>query len=180
MVQGSYTWPDDSHRILLAEDHAAIEWLLAHMRGNPVIVETSELDYYRAGSSRVASLTGLSGLLGMHKSEQRPGEQVGARDGLLREFWATPDIERTQAIIDELDVRLVYVGQLERYLHPDGVNKLAEMETRGLLSPIYQNGGVLIYAVPGRLVEENGDYYPQQAPIRRDVGEFPSGKTPAG
>ncbi|RIK39007.1 MAG: hypothetical protein DCC57_20470 [Chloroflexi bacterium] len=180
MVQGSYTWPDDSHRILLAADHAAIEWLLAHVRGNPVIIETSELDYYRAGSSRVASLTGLSGLLGMHKSEQRPGEQVGARDGLLREFWATPDLDRTQAIIDELGIGLVYVGQLERYLHPDGVHKLAEMAARGMLSPIYQHEGVVIYAVPGRLVQEDGLYFPQQAPTGQDVGKHFSRKAHAG
>ncbi|MCC6166834.1 MAG: hypothetical protein IT329_06355, partial [Caldilineaceae bacterium] len=180
MGQGSYTWPDDSHRILLAADHAAIEWLLAHVRGNPVIVETSELDYYRAGSSRVASLTGLSGLLGMHKSEQRPGEQVGARDGLLREFWATPDIDRTQAIIDELGIGLVYVGQLERYLHPEGVNKLAEMAALGMLGPIYEHEGVVIYAVPGRLIQEDGLYFPQQAPTGQDVGEQVGRKTHAG
>jgi uncharacterized membrane protein len=180
MVQGSYTWPDDSNRIVLASDHAAVEWLLEHVRGNPVIVETAELDYYRAGSTRVASMTGLSGLLGMHKGEQRPGEQVGARDGVLREFWSTPDVGRTQAILDELDIGLVYVGQLERYLHPDGVNKLAEMAAQGLLTPIYQNADTLIYAVPGRMVEQDGIYVPVQAPPNRDVGEQPSRKAHAG
>jgi len=106
MRQGSYTWPDDSNRIDLASDHQAILWLLDHVRGNPVIVETAEVDYYRAGSTRVASLTGLSGLLGMHKSEQRPGEQVGARDGGLREVWGTPDTGRRHAILDEVGAAL--------------------------------------------------------------------------
>ncbi len=69
-------------------------------------------------------MTGLSGLRGMHASEQRYSDQVSQRDALHREFWSTPDVDRTQQLIDELDVCLVYVGQLEERLHPDGVRKL--------------------------------------------------------
>jgi uncharacterized membrane protein len=151
MAQGRYSWPDDSHPIDLRYDHEAITWLLEHVRGNPVVVESSEVDYYRAGSSRVASLTGLSGLRGMHVGEQRYGEQVGARDGLHREFWTTPDIPRTEQIIDELAISLIYVGELERYLHPDGVEKLARMAEQGSLIPIFANDGVVIYAVADRM-----------------------------
>ena len=151
MDGGSYTWPNDGHRIELRYDVAAIRWLLDTVRGNVVIVESAEVDYYRAGGTRVASMTGLSGLRGMHAGEQRPGSLVGARDALHREFWATPSIERTLAIIDELQIALIYVGQLERHQHPEGVAKLAAMVEAGRLQAIYENPQVSIYAVPGRL-----------------------------
>ncbi len=159
MRQGSYTWPDDSNRIELAYDWEAIRWLLDNVRGNLVIVETSEADYYRAGASRAASLTGLSGLRGMHASEQRSGEVVSARESLHREFWETPDIGRTQALIDELGVSLIYAGQLERYLHPEGVQKLEQMADMGLLEPVFVNEQTIIYSVPGRLTVHDGGYY---------------------
>jgi uncharacterized membrane protein len=154
MRQGVYTWPDDSHSIELRHDWAAIQWLLANVRGNAVIAESAQVDYYRAGGVRVASLTGLSGLRGPHVSEQRPGEQVGARDGLHREFWATPDIARTQQILDELAIALIYVGQLERHQHPEGVAKLEAMAQQGLLETVYANDGVTLYLVPGALVRD--------------------------
>ena len=161
MEQGSFTWPDDSNRIELGYDLEAIDWLLAHVRGNVVIVESAQVDYYRAGGTRVASMTGLSGLRGMHESEQRYGEQVGARDGLHREFWETTTEERTLAIMNELDVGLVYVGQLERQQHPDGAAKLERMAAAGWLTAIYANEKVVIYAVAGRLVAaEDGSFVP--------------------
>ncbi len=164
MRQGSYTWPDDAHRIELSYDWDAIQWLLQHVRGNPVVVESAEADYYRAGSSRVASLTGMSGLRGMHESEQRSGQVVSARETLQREFWESPDIGRTQALIDELGVTLVYVGQLERQLHPAGVQKIEEMASLGLLQPIYENERTTVYAVVDRVSQDgNGIYTPVPA-----------------
>jgi uncharacterized membrane protein len=87
----------------------------------------------------------------MHEQEQRYPEDVGYRDGLMRELWTNPDSGRTQQMMDELAIDLVYVGQLERYLHPDGVRKFEEMAGQGLLTPVYQNERVTIYAIPGRL-----------------------------
>lgn len=151
MREGSYTWPDASTVIELRYDWEAIQWLLDHVRGNATIVESSEADYYRAGSSRVASLTGLSALRGMHESEQRYGEQVGPRDGLHREFWTTDDRQRFFEIVDELRIDLIYVGQLERNLHPAAVERLAAMAASGELEVLFQNAHTVVYAVPGRL-----------------------------
>jgi uncharacterized membrane protein len=85
----------------------------------------------------------------MHEQEQRYAEEVGYRDGLLRELWDTPDTLRTQAIIDELQVDLVYLGQLERTLHPGGAAKFEQMAAQGLLREIFRNEWVTIYATPG-------------------------------
>ncbi len=49
MNEGSYTWPTDANRIEMGHDVAAIRWLLANVRGNAVILESAEIDYYRGG-----------------------------------------------------------------------------------------------------------------------------------
>jgi uncharacterized membrane protein len=159
MQQGRYAWPNDSHWIELSYDYQAIQWLLENVRGNVVIAESSEVDYYRAGGTRVASMTGLSGLRGSHVAEQRYGEQVGERDGLHREFWSGVSVERTEELIDQLQISLIYAGQLERYHHPEGVQKLANMASEGRLEVLYQNDGVTIYAVPGTLAHADGGWY---------------------
>jgi uncharacterized membrane protein len=159
MQQGRYAWPNDSNWIDLSFDSEAIHWLLDHVRGNLVIAESAEVDYYRAGGTRIASMTGLSGLRGAHVTEQRYGEQVGARDGLHREFWSTPSVERTEELIDQLQISLIYAGQLERYHHPEGVQKLANMASEGRLEKLFENEGVIIYAVPGRLALADGGWY---------------------
>ena len=156
MREGSYAWPDFNNVFELRYEWEALQWLLNNVRGNAVILESSEVEYYRAWGTRMASNTGLSGLKGMHEQEQRYPEDVGYRDGLHRELWQTPDIARTQQIIDELHIDLVYIGQLERFLHPDGVRKFEEMAAQGLLTPLFRNERATIYAVPRRL-EQHAD-----------------------
>ncbi|MFZ1769367.1 MAG: hypothetical protein WAU00_09230, partial [Caldilinea sp.] len=154
MREGSYAWPDFNNVIELRYEWQALQWLLNNIRGNAVILESSEVEYYRAWGTRMASNTGLSGLKGMHEQEQRYPEDVGYRDGLHRELWQTQDVPRTQQIMQELNVDLVYVGQLERFLHPDGVRKFETMAAQGLLTPLYQNERVTIYGAPGRLQQQ--------------------------
>jgi uncharacterized membrane protein len=179
MNAGSYTWPTDANRIEMRDDVEAIRWLLAHVRGNAVIVESAEVDYYRAGGTRVASMTGLSGLRGLHSSEQRFGEQVGARESLHREFWETSSPERTLELLRELQGSLIYVGALERQQHPEGVAKLAEMAAAGSLDVLYENPGAIIYGVPGRLVLQAGGWYvPAAGPSTTGVSpELRDGET---
>ena len=110
-------------------------------------------------------MTGLSGISGMHESEQRYGDEVGARNALLNELWNTPDMARTRQLLEELNVALIYVGQLERHQHPQAVDKFQRMADQGLLTPIYRNERVVIYAVPGKLVQaEDGRFYPAPGP----------------
>jgi len=153
MNEGVYTWPDGNNAIELRHDRAAINWLLDNVRGNLVVAESSTLEYYRAGGSRVASFTGLSGVSGMHESEQRWGELVGARGAQLGEFWNTDDLMRTRQLRDELNISLIYVGQLERHEHPRAEAKWQAMVAAGELSMLYSNERVNIYAVNGRLIQ---------------------------
>jgi uncharacterized membrane protein len=172
MRNGVYTWPDESQHIELKYDWDAIQWLLANVRGNPVVAESAEVDYYRAGGTRVASLTGISGLRGMHEGEQRAGAELGEREQLHREFWNTQDETRTMDLIDQLQISLIYVSELERHQHPDGVQKLERMAQQRLLDTLYSNAGVTIYGVPGALARsESGYYYPVAPDVNaEDVG----------
>jgi len=154
----------------LRYDRAAINWLLENVRGNLVVAESSTLEYYRAGGSRVASMTGLSGVSGMHEGEQRWGELVGARGALLGEFWNTADMNRTRQLIDELDISLIYVGQLETHEHPQARTKLDEMVANGELSVLYANERVTIYAVGGRLIQlADGRFAPASVQVHSSL-----------
>ncbi|MCB9137129.1 MAG: glycosyltransferase family 39 protein [Caldilineaceae bacterium] len=159
MDQGEYSLPDSNHVINLHGDYAALNWLLENVRGNPVIVESSQTDYYRAMGTRIASQSGLSGLSGFHEGEQRYAEDVSRRSGLHYEFWQTSDTGRIQAIIDELNIGLIYVGPLEQYYHPDGAARLAQMADQGYLTVLYAQDGVTIYAVTGALEQQAEGYY---------------------
>ena len=151
MENGVYHWPDNDHAVELRYDWEAIQWLLREVRGNVVLAESAQLDYYRAGGTRVASLTGLSGLMGMHEGEQRYHHQVSERHGLLNEFWRSADLGQVERLIDELDIGLIYVGQLERHQHPGAPERFEELEQAGLLEAVYRNPKVIIYAVPSQI-----------------------------
>ena len=168
MGEATYTWQPTNKQLFppelypqpitisLAYDRVAIEWLLDNVRGNAVIMEANEPDYYRAASTRAASFTGLSGLRGAHEGEQRYREQLTLREELHTQFWNSNDPTRMMQIIDELNVALIYVGQLERYLHPSGVQSVEQMARDGLLQPLFQTEQTAIYGVPQQLVRGGG------------------------
>lgn len=147
MTVGSYTWPDENNRIELKHDYEAIHWLQENLTGTPVIAEAN-LPYYREGGLRVSSMTGFPTLLGMHQSEQRYGEQVGERDGLGRELYNTPGMERALHIIDELHISYIYVGKLERTVYDQmGIEKFDRMAEDGTLGLVFENPEVKIFEV---------------------------------
>ncbi len=159
MTVGVYTWPDPSNRIELRYDYEAIQWMLEHIQGSPVVAEAPAgwyqvkgqnvgYDYYRAGGLRVASMTGFPTLLGQHQGEQRYGDQVGRRERDGMELFQTPDIARTQELIDQLRVTYIYIGQLERTLFPpETLAKFDRMVAEGKLEVVYQNPKVTLYKV---------------------------------
>jgi len=148
MSVGSYTWPEDN-LIELKYDYQAIRWLLANVRGTPVVAEAA-LPYYREGGLRVATYTGLPTLLGAHQSEQRYAWQVGQRDGQVREFFNTTDIARALQLVRELRISYIYIGQLERAVYdPAGLAKFDRMAAEGSLEVVFENERVRIYRVRG-------------------------------
>ena len=115
--------------------------------GTPVLAEAA-ISYYREFGVRVASYTGLPTLLGWHQSEQRYAWQVGERDGAVRDFFNTTDLERTRQLIRDLRIRYVYVGQLERALYdPAGLQKFDQLVQTGEMQVVYKNERTIIYEV---------------------------------
>ncbi len=159
MTAGMLHWPDEQHTIDLAYDYLAIQWLLEHVTGTPVVAEAPAgnytvdgqpvaADYYRAGGLRAASFTGFPTLVGQHQYEQRPGEQVGQRFALGKEFFVTTDISRARDLARELRIGYIYVGQLERILfEQESLRKFDAMTELGDLEVVYRNLQTTIYRV---------------------------------
>jgi uncharacterized membrane protein len=148
MTVGSYTWPENN-RIELEYDYAALQWLIANVKGTPVVAEAA-IPYYREGGLRVATYTGLPTFLGAHQNEQRYASQVGERDGKARDFFNTPDVARALQLIGELHVSYIYVGQLEHAVYDAaGLAKFDEMVQLGELEVVYENEKTRIYRVRG-------------------------------
>ncbi len=160
MRAGQYGWPAGDNQIRLAEDYDAIKWLLANVKGTPVVAEAPaggytvngeavNYDYYRAGGLRVASMTGLPTFVGQHQYEQRPGDQVSAQTAKGMEFFQTTNRDVVRRLIDELHVGYIYVGPLERLLFgAEQLGKFDSMVGAGELGIAYRNPGVVIYEVP--------------------------------
>jgi uncharacterized membrane protein len=159
MDAAEYTWPSGERRILLADERAALKWLLDTVRGTPVVAEAPasgytvdgeqvSYDYYRAGGLRVASITGLPTFLGQHQYEQRPGEQIGPRASAARAFFETTDLAEARRLLRDLRIGYVYIGQLERLLFDEAaLRKFDILAEAGEMRVAYQNAGVTIYKV---------------------------------
>ncbi len=149
MTVGRYTWLDESNPIELRYDYEAIQWFLANVGGTPVVAE-APLPYYREGGLRVASYTGLPTLVGAHQNEQRYGWMVAQREAEARSLYESIDPEEVKALIEELDIRYIYVGQLERTVYPAGsLAKFDALLEEGYLELTYENPRVRVYKVKG-------------------------------
>jgi uncharacterized membrane protein len=137
--------------VRLADDKAAMQWLLANVQGSPVILE-AQIPEYRWGS-RFSVYTGLPTVQGWswHQRQQRsvvPSIEVERRVNDVQELYNTPDLLRAQSLIDLYGVRYVIVGGLERAVYsPEGLAKFDTLVQQGFLKPVYQGGVVEIYEV---------------------------------
>ncbi len=145
MTVGVFEWPAGSP-IQLRYDYEAIRWLQDNVPGTPIIAE-AKVGYYREGGMRVAAYTGLPSILGgLHQNEQRYAWQVGDRDFLVSEFWASPDPARTLQLLDQLGISYVYVGQIERITYgPQVQGKFDQLLAQGALEMVFENEQTRIY-----------------------------------
>ncbi len=147
-------------------DGEAIEWLRAHEKGSPAILE-AVLPEYRWGS-RFSSETGIPAVAGWswHVRQHRaamPGtvvtkriEDVAAFYGLRLALPGEPPaegripLEEVRHLLARHGVRWVVAGLLERAVYPEeGLAKLPELERLGILEAAYRNPGVTLYRVRG-------------------------------
>ncbi|MBN1954154.1 MAG: hypothetical protein JW900_03790 [Anaerolineae bacterium] len=128
-----------------ADDMAAIEWLNENVAGIPVILE-APADHggaYRY-EGRVSAFTGLPTVLGWagHQHQWRGDyAEPARREPHIEAIYASSDIPTTLALLEQYDIRYVYVGPVERARYPiSGIENFA-----AFLTPVYSAGDVVIY-----------------------------------
>jgi YYY domain-containing protein len=142
-------------------DYAAINWMNAHIAGDPTIVEASNGPY--KWYSRVSIYTGLPTVLGWasREYEQRYGGEVFPRGDDVNTFWGTEDPAVALNFLRTYGVRYVYLGALERTCYttlsndacvpmsPRAQAKFQTLAAQGMLRKVYANPDVTIFEVQG-------------------------------
>ena len=144
---------ENGQDVKLADDKAAMLWLLRNVQGSPVILE-AQLPEYRWGS-RFSIYTGLPTVQGWnwHQRQQRSvvPAVVERRVSQVQEIYNTTDLVRAQHLLDIYAVRYIIVGGLERATYaPEGLAKFDALAQQGYLKTGYQGGAVTIYEVRRR------------------------------
>jgi YYY domain-containing protein len=155
-------YADNDRDMRIAEDKAAILWMLKNVQGSPVILE-GVTPGYRWGN-RFSIYTGLPAVQGWdwHEKQQRsvvPSTVIDRRIAHVAEIYNTTDLIRARKLLDYYGVEYIIVGELERaYYAPEGLAKLDTLVEQGYLKLVYpagapsaaEAGTVRIYRVVGR------------------------------
>ncbi|MFN8384406.1 MAG: DUF2298 domain-containing protein [Anaerolineales bacterium] len=124
------------------DEAAAIEFLLTVPNG--VVAEAIGDGY--SGYARISMLTGLQTVLGWpgHEAQWRGTfEPQGSRRNDISKLYITTRWDEAQAIIDQYNIRYIFIGTLERVSM-----RVNEEKFQLHLMPIFQQGDVVIYEVP--------------------------------
>ena len=142
-------YSDDGRPVVLEWDRQALEWLRQNVQGMPTILEANT-PLYRWGS-RVSIYTGLPTVIGWdwHQKQQRsviPGEVIDQRLEDVKTMYNSTDVDQTMQLMNQYQVRYVYVGTLERlYYNSAGLDKFEQ--PNGPWHLVYSNDQVKIYRV---------------------------------
>jgi YYY domain-containing protein len=142
------TYRDPEGNIDLAADFEGIEWLRQNVEGSPVILEANTPTYRWGG--RVSIYTGLPSVVGWqwHQEQQRWDNRadVGRRIRDVKNIYGSANPSDALSLLRKYDVKYVYVGQLERAYHPDGVEKF-DGPMAPFLELVFESDAVAIYEV---------------------------------
>jgi YYY domain-containing protein len=98
---------------LSQDDQAAVAWF--HSQPVGPLVESVGGSY--SGHGRISAHTGIPALLGwpFHQNQWRGGyEEVGSREGDIERIYRSSNWEEVKMLLDQYQVRYIYVGSLER------------------------------------------------------------------
>ena len=129
------------------DDARAIRWLRDHAAGRPRVLEATGDAY--SYFARVSSNTGLPTLLGWsnHEGVWRGGDRrIAERAALVRKIYDAPDAETAHADLTGLDVRFVFVGELERKTYAaTGLAKFGA--STAAFTEVFRSGETVVYGV---------------------------------
>lgn len=124
-----------------ADEMQAIEWL----RRAPYGVVSEAVGGSYSGFARISTYSGLPTVLGWpgHESQWRGGgTEMGSRQSDIERLYRTSDWTEAQEILNQYQIRYVYVGGLERSAY-----RVNESKFQSYMKPVYQNATVTIYEV---------------------------------
>jgi uncharacterized membrane protein len=132
-----------------ADELAGVNWLDSAPYG--VVAESVGGSY--SAYARVSELSGLPTVLGWvgHEGQWRGGyTEVGNRQSDIELLYRTNDWATVLNIIQEYNIRYIYIGDLERSTY-----HVVEAKFQEHLSVAYQNTSVTIYQVPDGLLQSS-------------------------
>lgn len=133
-----------------AHELAAYEWINENVPGIPVVAEAHGPSYQ--DYTRVSMNTGLPTVLGwdyhVHQRSHR-WPDIRRRKADLEKLYTSDSIDVVKGVLERYNVALVYVGGVERRAHSGG-NVANFKDWDELLTPVYTNRGVHIFAVNGQ------------------------------
>lgn len=129
------------------DEMAAADWL---RRAPPGVVAEAIGGSY-TGYARISAWSGQPAVLGwdFHEMQWRGSTDLFAsRPGDIQRLYCTRDANEAQAILEQYDIRYVFIGALERSTYspevcPGGLN---EAKFRSILTQVFNQGQVVIYA----------------------------------
>jgi YYY domain-containing protein len=127
------------------DEMAAIRYL----RNAPLGIVAEAVGGQYSGFARIATNTGLPNVLGWpgHQSQWRGGgAEMGSRQPDIQTLYESPRWSDTLAIIQRYEIRYIYIGGLERSSY-----RINEGKFMNYLTPVFQQGSVVIYKVPDTL-----------------------------
>jgi uncharacterized membrane protein len=143
------------------DDWAAIQWLRQRAQETktvPVILEAPGKSYNYEG--RISAFTGFPAVLGwaIHESQWRGSyEEQGKREPDIAAIYTTNDPVYALELLQKWDVDYVIVGWPEQTYIQETCNASGGCNLNGALRkfnlalrPVFTQGSVTIYAVPGR------------------------------
>ena len=124
-------------------DAAAVDWLRANVRGNPVVLEAVGPDYSPEGHARISTFTGLPTVVGWVGHVIQWGHDPARRAADVDAIYRTRDLDQARRLLARYRVRYVVVGSLERTRY--GRTPLAKFARIG--HEVFRSNGTTVYAV---------------------------------
>ncbi|MBU0510201.1 MAG: hypothetical protein KJ638_00675 [Chloroflexi bacterium] len=134
------------------DEKAAMQWLTDAPAG--VVAESVGGSY--SGFARMSIHSGQPTVLGwdFHEMQWRGGsEEMGSRRVDIERLYCTSHWDEAEIILHQYNIRYVVVGTMERTAYGAGTSAcppgLSEIKFIQNLLPVFQQGSVTIYEVPG-------------------------------
>lgn len=128
------------------DEREAIRW----MESAPLGVVSEAVGGSYTGYARVSAFSGAPTVLGWpgHESQWRGGSnEIGSRQHDIQRLYCARDWLEAQEIIDQYNIRYIYIGGLERSTYTSELcgTGLNEAKFRQFLKPVFKQGDVIIY-----------------------------------